>query len=85
MEWGWEVKKLHFDLGIATQTPCLTAHSMRLGAVIVGQFDHDRAKEMFELPDGYEVVAMIPMGYPGKDPRVPKRREPEEFIHGENF
>ncbi len=33
-----------FDLGIATQTLCLTAHEMGLGTVVVGLMDHDACK-----------------------------------------
>jgi nitroreductase len=53
-----------YDLGLATQNLCLMAHSLGLGTVIVGLFDHDRAKAVVNVPDGYELVTMIPLGYP---------------------
>ena len=34
---------LMFDLGIAAQSLCLTAHDLGLGTVIVGMFDQDKA------------------------------------------
>ena len=74
-----------FDLGLATQNLCLAAHNLGLGAVIVGLFDHDRAKEMLAVSPGYELVVFIPLGYPAKDPRAPKRREPSEFVHFGKF
>lgn len=74
-----------FDLGIATQNICLTAYDLGLGTVIVGLFDHDRAKEIVGVPEGYELVAMIPLGYPAKEGSAPKRRETNEFIHNESF
>lgn len=74
-----------FDLGIATQNLCLTAHVLGLGTVIVGLFDHNKARDILEVPDGYELVAMIPLGYPAKDPETPRRREVNEFIHYEGF
>ncbi len=70
-----------FDLGLATQTICLTACDFGLGTVIVGLFDHDRAKEILNVPTGYELVVLIPMGYPAKTPAAPKRREMNEFTH----
>jgi len=70
-----------FDLGLATQTICLAACDFGLGTVIVGLFDHDRAKEILNVPAGYELVVLIPMGYPAKTPSAPKRREINEFTH----
>ena len=74
-----------FDLGLATQNLCLMAHHLGLGTVIVGLFDHDRAKEILNVPAGYELVVLIPMGYPAKTPLAPKRREIEEFTHYDKF
>lgn len=74
-----------FDLGIATQTICLTAHALGLGTVIVGMFDHNKAKEILGVGEGYELVALIPIGYPAKDGSAPKRREVHEFVHDETF
>jgi nitroreductase len=74
-----------FDLGLATQNICLRAHDLGIGTVIVGLFDHDKAKEVLNVPAGYEVVALIPMGYPAKISAAPKRREIAEFTHYERF
>ncbi len=61
------------------------AHHLGLGTVIVGLFDHDRAKEILNVPADYELVVLIPMGYPAKTPSAPKRREIEEFTHYDKF
>lgn len=74
-----------FDIGIATQSLCLTAHNLGLGTVIVGMFEHDRAGRVLGIGEGYEVVVLIPLGYPDHDPRAPKRRELDEFTHYERF
>ena len=74
-----------FDLGLATQTISLVAQSLGLGTVIVGYFDHERAHEILKVPNGYKVVALIPMGYPAKTPAAPKRREISEFTHYDMF
>lgn len=74
-----------FDLGIAVQTLCLTAHAHGLGTVIVGLFDHDAAGKILQTPEGYETVAIVPIGYPGKIPSAPKRKAVSEFIHNEKF
>ncbi len=74
-----------YDLGIATQNLCLAAHSQGLGTVIVGLFDHDEARKVLNVPDGYELVSMIPMGWPAKTGSAPKRKEPKEFCHQQLF
>lgn len=74
-----------FDLGLATQTLCLTAHDLGLGTVIVGLFDHEKAKEVLGVPQGYELVTLITLGYPSKVPSAPKRRETSEFVHYNKF
>ncbi len=74
-----------FDLGICTQSLCLTAHNLNLATVIVGLFDHDKVKKILSVPDGYEVVALVPLGYPAKEARPPKRKEISEFVHYDRF
>lgn len=74
-----------YDLGLATQNICLTAHSLGLGTVIVGLFNQDKAGKAINIPDGYELVSLIPLGYPAKSGNAPKRREVPEFTHAETF
>lgn len=74
-----------FDIGIATQSLCLAAHSIGLATVIIGMLDHDKAKEVLKVAEDCEVVTLIPLGYPNQDPPAPKRREIREFTHYEQY
>jgi len=74
-----------FDLGLACQNLCLAAHHLGLATVIVGLFDHDRAKDVLGVPAGYELVVLIPLGYPAKTSSAPRRREISEFVHFDTF
>ncbi|MBR9981273.1 MAG: nitroreductase family protein [Desulfatitalea sp.] len=74
-----------YDLGLATQNLCLMAHSLGLGTVVVGLFDHQKARQAVGVPAGYELVTMIPLGYPAKSGAAPKRREVSEFTHPEKW
>jgi nitroreductase len=76
---------LMFDTGIAMQTLCLTAHSLGLGTVIVGNFDHLKAAEILGVPHNTEVVAMTPLGYPATEGSASKRKETSEFIFYEKY
>ena len=74
-----------FDLGLFTQTLCLAAQNFGLGTVVVGLFDHDKAKVVIKVPEGYELVALVPLGYPAKISSAPQRREIREFVHQNTF
>ena len=74
-----------FDLGIATQSLCLMAHDLGIGTVIMGLFDHGKVAEILGVPEGYELVSLIPMGYPTKDSAGPKRKEISDFVHYDRF
>ena len=74
-----------FDLGLFTQTLCLAAQDLGLGTVVVGLFDHDKARGIIKVPEGYELVALVPLGYPAKISSAPQRREIREFVHQNTF
>jgi nitroreductase len=76
---------LMFDTGIAMQTLCLTAHSLGLGTVIVGLFDHKKVEEILRVPQNVEVVAMTPLGYPATEGSAPKRKEISEFAFSDHY
>jgi nitroreductase len=74
-----------FDAGIAMQNICLTAHSLGIGTVIVGAFDAPKATEILEVPEGYCVVSMVPLGLPDEEGRTPKRKELSEIVYHDKF
>jgi nitroreductase len=76
---------LMFDVGLAMENLCLTAHTLGLGTVIVGNFDHRRVAEILEVPQNIEVVAMTPLGYPASDGPAPRRKEISEFVFYEKY
>ncbi len=69
------------DIGIAAQTLVLSAHHLGLSSVIVGLFDHNAASLILEVPEGYELVSLIPVGYPDQSPKPPKRKDISQFTH----
>ena len=69
----WEM----FDAGIASQTFCLAAHEKGLGTVIMGIFDENRVAEIVVIPEGQQLAAIIPIGYPaeGVEVAAPPRKD----------
>jgi nitroreductase len=76
---------LMFDTGLAMQNLCLAAHSLGLGTVIIGLFDHRKAEEILGVPQNVEVVAMTPLGYAAVEGMTPKRKEISEFVFQEKY
>jgi len=74
-----------FDMGLATQSICLTAHSMGLGTVVVGLYEHDKVNAALNLPQEMDNVVLIPLGYSTKVPKAPKRRDVDDFVHDDTF
>lgn len=69
-----------FDAGIATEAFCLAAYEKGLGTVIQGYFDEDEIKKVVEIPEGQQIAALIPMGYPAVSPEAPARKEVSDLV-----
>jgi len=76
---------LMFDTGLAMENLCLAAHTLGLGTVVIGMFDHRKAAEILGVPQNVEVVAMTPLGYPASEGPAPRRKEIAEFVHYEKY
>lgn len=78
-----------FDLGMAVQNICLRACDLGLGTVVVGSMDHDACAKVLSVPDGSEVVAVLPLGKPVESKPGPQRKDLKDFVYldlfGENF
>jgi nitroreductase len=87
---GKDVTSIHnwemFDLGIAVQTLCLKAHELGLGTVVVGLMNHEACEKILAVPEGYKVIAVIPIGRPATAPKEgPSRKALSEFVYLNNF
>jgi nitroreductase len=74
-----------FDTGVASQNICLAAHSLGLGTVIIGNFDSKRAAEILKVPKGFDVVVLIPVGYPVQPIPSIARKELSEIVFKDTF
>ena len=61
-----------FDLGLACQSLCLMAHNLGLGTVILGFSTMIKPTGALGVKEGYQLVSVIPLGYPAKDGRCAK-------------
>lgn len=74
-----------FDVGLAMQNLVLAAHALGLGTVHVGLFDHDKVDKLLNVPEGYTVVEMTPLGYPDHEATAPPRKELAEIVVNDRF
>lgn len=71
------------DAGIAMEHLVLAAVNEGLGTCWVGVFNEDEIREILDVPRRYRVVAMTPIGYPGKHSDS-RERKPLSDIAYEN-
>jgi nitroreductase len=78
-----------YDVGQATANLAIQATALGLALHQMGGFDMERARAEFQIPEGYEPVAAIAVGYPGDPASLPEslrasaprtRRELAEFV-----
>lgn len=66
--------KLHFhDLGAANENMFLESFNQGLIMHEMGGFNRDKARELFNIPDDYEVGIMIAIGYQDSHEILPER------------
>jgi nitroreductase len=74
-----------YDVALAMANLTLAAVSVGLGTVHLGLFDAKKAAAAVQLPPGYCVVAMTPLGYPDGEPRITTRKELSEIVSYDKF
>ena len=76
---------LLFDVALSIQNLCLAARSLGMGTVIVGAFDSQKTGEVLDVPEGYTVVTMTPLGYPDHTGQPPPRKGLDEIVYKEKY
>lgn len=76
-EWVRADGKRHgnIDIAIAVEHLCLAATEQGLASCWVCNFDAERCKALFRMPDNEEPAVFIPLGYAADEPREKRRKE----------
>ena len=74
-----------FDVALAMQNLVLAAHSLGLGTVYIGAFDAKKVASILEVPQGFCVVSMTPLGYPDEEPPIRPRKELSEIVFYDRY
>lgn len=80
-------KDTDIDVAIAVEHICLAATSLGLGTCWICNFDAPALSSASNLPDDTEPIAIIPLGYPNPDTKVPakNRKAIDEIVKWGNF
>lgn len=74
-----------FDIALAMENLTLAAYAIGLGTVIVGGFDTRKVSQILDVPSGYTVVTMTPLGIPDHKGQVSPRKQLSEVLFKEKF
>jgi len=74
-----------FDVALAMQNLVLTAYSLGLSTVYVGLFDAASVAQLLNVPEGFVVVAITPLGYAAEEKTAPRRKELSETVFYESW
>lgn len=73
------------DTTIALEHIVLAAWSLGVGSCWIGDFSLPRLRELLDIPQGYEVVCQIALGYPAEVPEERKKKAFEEVVCYDRF
>jgi nitroreductase len=78
-ETGKQNRHALHDVGLASENLTIQATSMGLFVHMMAGFYPDKVRELFKIPEGYEPVAAIALGYPGDPQTLPERLREREL------
>ncbi len=73
------------DVTIALDHLILAATELGLGTCWIAAFDPAAARDVLGLPEGVDLIAMTPLGYPADTPRAKKRKPLAELVYYEKW
>ena len=74
-----------FDTALAVENMVLAAHALGLGTVIIGAFDPLKAEKVLNVPKGYRLTVLFPVGVPAQPGKAPPRKELSELVIKDKF
>ena len=74
-----------FDAALAMENLVLAAWNFGLGTCHVGAFDAAKVEEILEVPAGYSIVEITPLGYFDGVPSVTPRKPLKEIVFADHF
>jgi nitroreductase len=76
---------LNGDVAMAAVQMMLQAKAMGLGTCWVGGLDREAIAGLLRIPDPFEVVCLLTVGFPTEEPEPAPRRPLDEIVHSELY
>ena len=73
------------NVAIAVEHIVLQAVEIGLGTCWVRWFEDDKVKEILDIPEHVEVMALLPVGVPDKEPSQRPRLSLDKIVYSEKF
>jgi len=73
------------DTTIALQNMVIAAWSLGVGSCWIGDFNEPTVKTELRIPEKWTVVALLTLGYPGKQPRPRQKKSVEALVSYNGF
>ena len=75
------------DTGIVATHMCLEATNLGLGTTMVGLFDRELTKKLFNIPAKYQPELLLPIGYIDRKPSIlhSRRKSIEELVKYDKY
>jgi nitroreductase len=71
---------LSLNVAIAIDHIILRAVDLGLGTCWVMMFDQEKTRKAFDIPERYDIIALLPVGYPDQDPAQRPRLALKELL-----
>lgn len=69
-----------FDNGLAVENLCLKAYEMGYGTLIMGLYNEKMVRDVFEIPENMDIVALVAIGKSDICPSAPQRKTLDEVL-----
>jgi nitroreductase len=76
---------LNGDVAMAALQMMLQAETLGLGTCWVGGLNRTAIAGLLRIPDPFELVCLLTVGFPAEEPPAPSRRPLEEIVHHELY
>ena len=73
------------DATIAMENMVIAAWTLGVGSCWIGACNEEKVKELLKIPDKWQVVALLTLGYPNENPEPRKKKSFEEMFSFNSF